>query len=209
MTTTTFRKSTARRTALLGAVAFVSLAAAVVLAQEPPQLEQFDADGDGALSLDELTAAVLDRHASIDTNGDGVVDEAEREAHAGPRREMMQQRVDEHFDRIDTDGDGSISREELAAAHAERGEHMHERMQEHLDRIDTNGDGAVSSDEAAAMAAQMLARHDTNGDGVLSADERPMHGPGMRGHSGPGGRGPGPGGRGSCELGEGPRGGAR
>lgn len=193
MTTRILRKSSLRRTALLGAVAFLSLGAAAVLAQEPPQLERFDADGDGALSLDELTAAVLDRHASLDTNGDGAVDATEREAHAGPRREQAQERIDEHFDRIDADGDGSISREELAAAHAARGEQMHERMQEHLGRIDTDGDGTISSDEAAAMAAHMLARHDTNGDGVLSADERPQHGPGMHGG---GGHGHGPGQRG-------------
>ena len=77
-------------------------------------LEKFDADGDGRLNEEErqaVRAAAKERKLEhFDTDGDGALSEAEREA----MREAIQERRLEHVDR---NGDGEISPRERAAAH--------------------------------------------------------------------------------------------
>lgn len=71
-------------------------------------LKQFDKDNDGTLSESEKAtakAALAERKAKMDTNGDGKVSATERKA---ARKQMMK--------RLDTDGDGKISEAERKAA---------------------------------------------------------------------------------------------
>jgi hypothetical protein len=84
-----------------------------------------------------------DRRARIDTDGDGVVTDAERDA-------AMKARMTQMHARLDTDGDGKVTPAELANA----------RGRMHFDdpaAIDTNHDGEISTDE---LAAAMKARRD-------------------------------------------------
>lgn len=135
----------------------------------PPHGAEFDADGDGGLSVDELTAMLLARsehHAERD------------EAHQARR----QARMERHAAREEGDG-------EHAERHAARRAEMQARMAEHQARfaaMDVDGDGALSADEAAAGAAALLAEFDTDGDGVLRRDEMPHPGPHARGRRGGG-----------------------
>lgn len=78
-------------------------------------IEQWDADKDGKVTLDEMKAAAAERFARRDLDGDGVVTRADREARRAAHR-------DEQFDKMDADGDGVISKEEFAAFQPERGE---------------------------------------------------------------------------------------
>jgi hypothetical protein len=58
-------------------------------------LQMLDGNGDGAVTREEFSAAMLQRHARMDSNSDGSVSAAEREAAEaarGERRGMRRQR---------------------------------------------------------------------------------------------------------------------
>lgn len=143
-----------------------------------------DADEDGGLSPAEY-AALGERmkshrpdmtppeFATLDANGDGMVDEPElgmglAAAMEGrpdrPDRPHGDRRGDEDrggrfFGMLDKDGDGAVTREEFAASP------MMDRMGAMLARLDVDGDGAVSLEEAKAMRGHQGG---------------PDHGPGFR-----------------------------
>jgi hypothetical protein len=97
--------------------------------------------------------AILER---FDTDGDGTLNEAERQAmhEAMPNRRQRPggpqgQRPgrEEILKRFDTDGDGELSESERREMRAER-----ERMrQEHMERFDADGDGELSEAERKVM----------------------------------------------------------
>jgi len=80
-----------------------------------------DNDGDGLLSLEELTARGQERAAKraermmsrLDTNGDKQLSQEELAA--------VERRGDKRFDRVDADGDGQISRAEFDEMADKRG----------------------------------------------------------------------------------------
>jgi Ca2+-binding EF-hand superfamily protein len=112
-------------------------------------LRRADADGDGKVTKAEFvkarTADIEEGFARIDTNGDGILDEAEAEraaaimrGGAGPGREPGRRPegpspgpagddLDGPFQRMDRDGDGKLSREEFAAGMTRLREMMQQR----------------------------------------------------------------------------------
>ncbi|MGJ3243287.1 MAG: EF-hand domain-containing protein [Opitutales bacterium] len=99
-------------------------------------LDRFDANGDGLVDGDERTAvreAMQAWHEAADTDGDGRLSPAEREAAGVPpapeRPRIDRDRLRQHFD---TDGDGQLSESERAAAR----EAIRERRERRMDRID-------------------------------------------------------------------------
>ncbi len=142
----------------------------------------------------EIRAEMLKR---FDANGDGVLDQSEREAaHAAMKARFEAERA-EVIKRFDADGDGKLSPAEretmvttlraegkeglLRAMHeAHERRIMHERA---LAEFDTNKDGVLDDAEKAAMRETLKARaeqrraaflkeFDTNGDGTLDKAER-------------------------------------
>jgi Ca2+-binding EF-hand superfamily protein len=114
------------------------------------------------------------RMMQFDTDGDGMLNEAERDALANSFRQRM-------IDRFDTDGDGIVSIEEQFAArrdsllNSRRGQRMR-------DEFDADGDGTLNEEELAAMNAEIASReadrmaeivsqYDLNGDGEMSLEE--------------------------------------
>jgi len=73
---------------------------------------QFDADGDGDVSVDELKAGVDKVINQVDKNGDGLISKEELAVHVqkmGGQLALVEQLIKS----IDADGDGCISKEEL------------------------------------------------------------------------------------------------
>lgn len=135
----------------------------------PRFFERYDADGDGAVSAEELKAGRTAEAAALDANGDGKLS-AEELVAADLRRVQArgEARVAAQIAAQDLDGDGMLSAAELAMPGA--GGRM-------FDRLDRDDDGMLSADEAQAMQARMF---DRMGRG-MGGDDR---GRGMRGDHG-------------------------
>lgn len=96
-------------------------------------LAEFDADGDGALSPDELRAARAERFARADANGDASLTMAEFATLWAERTDRMMVRM---FQRLDRDGDLAVTKDETARA-----------TRNVVERMDRNGDGALSVED--------------------------------------------------------------
>lgn len=110
-------------------------------------LQQFDTNGDGQLDETERETAKLAKFSAIDTDGSGSLTKSEITAHMTKK---MTERVDERFAKGDANGDGVISVEEFSAAGKERRGKRGERRAEMLEKFDTDGDGQLSETERQA-----------------------------------------------------------
>lgn len=102
----------------------------------------------GASAAEPATSPQRTAKATLDANGDGVIDRAE--AAKFPR-------LAGHFDRLDRNGDGSLDASERPQhRHGRRGGKGHRGTMGHrgghhdLARLDTDGDGRLSRAEAEA-----------------------------------------------------------
>ena len=112
-----------------------------LLAIAAPALAQADAGlPAGPISRAQVTAAIKQRFASLDTDHDGAVSRAEFDAYrqkARPEQGGGFVHIGEHwFERSDADGDGRVTLSEALA-----------RPMQLFDMADTNHDGVVSVDE--------------------------------------------------------------
>ncbi len=123
-------------------------------------------------NADETGKPPRNRGNEIDANGDGKIDEEEREA---MREKMLKKR----FESMDKDGDGKLSFDEFKA-----GNRPPRRPGSMMSRHDKDGDGKLSDDEADAAADEILTkmtsrglkgyfrRFDKDNDGKLNNAER-------------------------------------
>jgi Ca2+-binding EF-hand superfamily protein len=128
--------------------------------------------------------------SALDTNRDGVIDEAELARAPGILRSL------------DRNADGRITPDEMAPARRRedgppREDSVEEVVKTYL-AFDKNGDGKLTKDELPERMQGIFDRADTNKDGFLTADElralaRAQHpaGAGRGEREGRGGRGPG------------------
>lgn len=149
-------------------------------------LKQFDANGDGKISLDEIQSGRKAEAAALDANGDGKL--SADELVAGEMRRIqtgVEARVKARIAALDTDGDGMLSAAELAMPPAPS------RM---FERLDANNDGVLSDDELAAAGPRMQPgamqgrigpRGDRMGRGGYDCDPRGGYGGMMGGQNGP------------------------
>ncbi|MCK5683246.1 EF-hand domain-containing protein, partial [bacterium] len=189
---------------------------------------KLDANNDGTISVDELGSKRKgrkgkgDMFSNFDTDGDGVISDAEKEASKTAIYEKIQARMDANpemkakfLEKFDADGDGNISSDEFSGNHTSKMGNRGNKKQENMSNFDTDGDGVISDAEKEAakssrlermqqkmeenpeMKAKILDRFDSNGDGVLGSDEITSGKKGGRGGmSGSGGmKGSGGGGR--------------
>jgi Ca2+-binding EF-hand superfamily protein len=154
---------------------------------------EFDRDGDGVLSPEEMRAAFAAfeerNRAQWDKDGDGQVSEEERRA---GMEAMIRERTEaEMTRRYDRDGDGQLNAEEQAALDADRAERQARRQQWELQQYDLNKDGIIADEERHQVDTQrrerqermetaMTQRFDADGDGQLSRLERRTAGETMR-----------------------------
>ena len=99
--------------------------------------------------------------ARMDANGDGVLDQSDREA-----------RQDERFAKADTDGNGQLSREEIKAAQEQRAAKMRERKGAMAERGgDRRGHEVRGMGGKGGRGMMMLRAADTNGDKTITRAE--------------------------------------
>ncbi len=107
-----------------------------------PSFSQIDANGDGALTMDEFLSQGRAKFDKTDANGDGQLDVAELTAAAERERARMIERL---MTRKDANGDGMLS-------YAEMQPHTPGRV---FERADTDGNGEISQAEWDAAKEKM------------------------------------------------------
>jgi Ca2+-binding EF-hand superfamily protein len=117
------------------------------------------------------------RHATIDANGDGVIDRSE--AAANPK-------MAEYFETLDANKDGRITAEERPQHGGKGGKGGREGMREHMQQLDANKDGRFSREELAGKdrLLQNFGAVDANSDGMLSREEMQAYHKAHRGERG-------------------------
>ncbi|WP_168797857.1 EF-hand domain-containing protein [Pacificoceanicola onchidii] len=138
---------------------------------------EVDANGDGKVTEDEITAFKLARFQEADTDGDGFLSAEEMAAYGDKMREERKAkrsaaRAERMIERIDSDDDGKISAEEAAA--------MGPGSDKMLARLDADDDGAVSLEELQEMRGKMKRRFGGGDHGGWGKGDRGERG-GMRG----------------------------
>lgn len=118
--------------------------------------ENFDSDGDGRVTQDDVDAVRLERFNAFDADGDGALTLEEYQA---LWMDAMQRRMVRGFQRHDTDGDAQVTIEEFS-----------ETTGNMVQRFDRDGDGVVTIEEMRQGRP-----HSRRGDG-----------PGRGGPDGPG-----------------------
>lgn len=189
---------------IVAACAAALLAASgVALAQSGPpnphgrHVMTHDANGDGAVTREELDAARATEFARLDADRDGSVTRYEmRAGHHGGRghrpgpdangdgsvtRDEFLARPNAMFDELDGNDDGVLSTAELAErprhrGHGERGDHGRHAGPAHLD---ADRDGRITQAEFAAGGRMMFEHIDADGDGRITQAEA-MAGPRVR-----------------------------
>jgi Ca2+-binding EF-hand superfamily protein len=161
-------------------------------------IKQADTDGDGALSVDELKAALNQPSADpsealksmmskLDANGDGKLDASELAAgleqlhqahgrghhhhHGGEQGLSSTDLAGKLVGSADSDGDGLLSASEIGAQLSSAGVTMTDAdLSSAIGKLDTDGDGKLSGAElAAAIDALRKAHEGTAGSTVQTA----------------------------------------
>ena len=152
----------------------ISIADAEARAAE--RFGQVDADADGLISLDELSAAEFGdgdmrgprarHHRPGPAKRRGPDDES-------PTPEQRAEREQHIFEALDADGDGQLSSAEFANRDTVLRSLRRQKMFTHLD---ANADGMLDASEFPPML-QRLKKMDTNSDGEVTRDEFRRGGP--------------------------------
>lgn len=127
------------RTILFPVLAASLIAGSAAIAAEPSgkdgaAMQRLDADGDGAISLEEFSGPRLAAWADADADGDGTLSQQELKDHALKRE--ADRRLRRMTRRLDVDGDGTVTLAELEA-----------RQKKRFALMDVNDDGKLDAGE--------------------------------------------------------------
>ena len=120
--------------------------------------EHMDLNGDGSVTLEEMTTHRNEMFTKSDADGDGLLSPAELTAAMEERAaKRIERRVARMIERHDTNGDGLLSAEE--ADHEEEMTRMFSRM-------DADGDGAITAAEIKERGYRGHRHGHGHGDGM-------------------------------------------
>lgn len=152
--------------------------------------QQFDKDGDGVLTKDEVPEQLAENFERVDSSGNGTIERAElakvlreiSQDSAKPQpggQQITPQVLRQAFLRYDTDKDGLLTRDEVPA-------NRRQALSQMIRQFDDNDDDKLSLEEYVRGSMAMVNRQagmnpsaptvvfrtlDKDGDGQLSADE--------------------------------------
>lgn len=136
-----------KRSIVFGAFMALSAPPYPALAQDgarmAEQLQQADANKDGAISRAELLGYRAGQFDRLDRNNDGVLSNSDM-----PRIAKIRERIEARIAAFDTNGDGRITRAEFTGGPTIA-----------FDRADTNKDGLVTTVELNAARAFLESEH--------------------------------------------------
>ena len=163
---------------LMLAATFAAAAAAPAFASAPSAPAKTSAPAAAQNQLPTRAQIIQNVAASfkaVDTNGDGVLSQAELAAAEAKglqeRVALARQRVEAEFNKLDTNHDGQLSKAEFMAA-APTGPTTAPTGADVLAQLDKNHDGKVTLDEFRGPTLARFDQIDTNHDGTISATER-------------------------------------
>ena len=124
---------------------------------------EMDTNGDGAVSLDELTtnatARIQEKFTKMDANGDGQITEDELTSRKGKGKKGK------HGGKHGGKYGGKYGGKHGGKYGGKYGGIMS------FDSLDANDDGTVALDELTAYAQEIFTKMDANGDGQVTKDE--------------------------------------
>lgn len=109
--------------------------------------EELDIDGDGQVTLTEITEQRMQKFTSADADGDGQLSVEEMQAAAQVK---ANERVTKMFEKHDANADGFLSEDELPKPR---------RASKMFERIDADGNGSISEQEYADAKDRMGRKH--------------------------------------------------
>ncbi|SOE17991.1 EF hand domain-containing protein [Hoeflea halophila] len=140
-------------------------------------MERFDADRDGAVQLEEISAHHLAIFESVDTDKSGSLSTEELEAYGDmrkqERKEMREQRRAERKAMKDAAKEGGNMMDKRAERDGTKGDRDRQMAGKHdgkghhgmrVGRLDADRNGEISREEFTALDTKMFARFDRNGD---------------------------------------------
>lgn len=144
---------------------------------------RLDKNGDGVVDENERLDSMLESPRGrrlleqFDADGDGKLDDAERQAALDDMAAREAEREARRIERYDTDGDGMLSEAEEAAARAEERARQQDRFNRFAAEFDQDGDGDLNADERYDAFQTMrdrreydafVRRYDADGDGSIT-----------------------------------------
>ena len=153
----------------VGGLGLTTMASAKPRGDKMPSFEMFDTNGDGVITQAEIEASGAAKFAESDTNGDGFLDADELKAKMMERGEGRRggDRRQGQGGKGPKDGQGNPE-----LMQAQQGERMDLAVTHMLQRADADGDGKLSMDESRPpQAGQMFERFDADGNGEVTQAE--------------------------------------
>ena len=153
----------------VGGLGLTTMASANSRGGKMPSFETFDTNGDGVITQAEIEANGAAKFAESDTNGDGFLDADELKAQMMTRGEGRR-----GGDRGHGQGGakGSKGQGNPELMQAQQGERMDLAVTHMLQRADADGDGKLSMEESRPpQAGKLFERFDADGNGEVTKEE--------------------------------------
>ena len=146
------RYTTLRRAAAggLAVAAGLSLAAPAAAQRQGGMFQRADQNGDGKVTVEEVTAFAEGRVEMLDNDGDQAFTEDDLR---GWIDNQLATATARRFQRFDPNGDGKITQSEFQQRMQNK-----ERAQRVFKRYDANGDGTIVPDEMTRVTRDMIKR---------------------------------------------------